>query len=1338
MSSLSSSSSSASRGPIQSLGNTTSDHNGRHPLSPPPLPLQASSTHISNRFYSPMASPVSRNGPGFDYRNSYVTEEEVHASSVNSSASFTLRDLSLPPTPTAAIKQQQFPIFPPTEEMKLGLNKSLLALEASFKVIYAGDVVYRSDKKILNKAKRVHLVLTNNQLLLYKNSQKARSEINIFDHPGNSSITQDDASKLIDKERIFLNLCTVYAVQRLVMSVNTFRIEYFHPQSGQAMAHTLAADNEREARQWVQALRRAICVHHPRIESISSTERYAVLDRMAKQSELFSNTDDVQMYKVVFKEKRYKMMSGDQAKEVFLPVILAIGKFSFYFLPIPPLDDEYLKTVERDRFGLLSILSIRYDNVDDTVVVKVKQIAQNDRQLAFASTFCEDIIQHMYRSIESIVPGSGSNWYETVPDHIKHSRVVPYYIPLDPDDEITGHDDDQVHRFNLILRAYSAAMNMNKSRFNFTITGPLKTKTFTLLPPHEIGGTPATYEKYELLAILRTIQANNIFVEICLAQCPLNELETWQVKPNQGWTFVKDHPLNDTTVLSNEIYNILANLKLLRKLDLTDCLIGIRSSAEESLAHIKHSAISTIGAVMRSGKTQLSRICLGGNSMTEADLRTLVQGIREHKKSIKELYLSNCGLEKDLIEMVLCALFEKNPDQIVSLDLSCQKNRLCNTVLDAALVEKMIIKFKRLEILRMRGHNLLNANYNFMLESSRLRELDLGSSKINSDIIGRLCRWIQIPSSFSCIDTLHLGDCNLNGKNVYDILVSISQSGNRSMHLNLENNPIMKEVMHLPKLHSAILQGEGPTSISFAHIEWDDSTLREFIDCMRDNQTITHLNLSDISMRDTDEISEDTVRMFASLFERNTCLTRLELNFAHNRIARVPFSAFQPRSLVCNAIVRALPGLAHNSSLQHLDISNLYIGDAGAFALARVLKSNRSLQSIVLEDNNISIDGYRGLTKVIEEDSTQVINFPIPRKDQRSQLGYLVYRIEELIISENEAQFFLIHTGASDKKKMKKHELELIAQERKKCEHALQNFESVIRSLMIAVAKNMKEYQEQSFRNMKFQIQAQTAAQELAMAQVHLQCRPSVKKIINLSGVGVASTRTRYNSSGTTSVTSSADDIVLESLPRSPSRNMNTINSNGINDNSRSVFGSNYSIYSGVVSPSPYFSGNYNESMYKAPTIAKPHSYDQSNGNRVILSSHIRMHSPSSTSAEYTGNCYRQKDNFSFTKSSFHSFYSDPLHPSPHQQQQSRNQIDRSSFSGIDDPGFSEDFGYVNGFEQEGLIIVPHYLAHHQKHSAGTSFSSSTTADQHDYICSEEQISQRLQHGLYLPTDERD
>lgn len=439
-----------------------------------------------------------------------------------------------------------------------------------------------------------------------------------------------------------------------------------------------------------------------------------------------------------------------------------------------------------------------------------------------------------------------------------------------------------------------------------------------------------------------------MFVEVSFANCALDVMESWKSDQLQGWTYDKRHPLQSDNILSNELYTILTNLKLLRKLDLTNCSIGRKS---DNFPMRRTSAIATIGIVMKSGNTRLSRIKVGKNLVSETDLRKLMQGIKEHKKSTKELHLNECGLEKDMIELVLKTLYEKNPDQIISLDLSTDvKNSMA---IDPTMVENLMPSFKRLEYLRMRSHNLLSNNYNFMLESSRLRELDLGGSRMDNDMVTRLCQWIGTPS-FNCIESLHLGNCKLNGNHVYDILISISQTGNRDMHLNLENNPIMKEVVHLPKLHSAILQGEGPRSISFAQVEWDDSTLCEFIDCLRDNQTISHLDLSDIGMRDTHEISEDTIRMMTSFFERNTCITELELNYRHRKTGFVPLSASQPKPLIAQALVRSLHGLRLNSTLLHLDISKLNLEDAGAMALARVLKANKVLRSINLDENNVS------------------------------------------------------------------------------------------------------------------------------------------------------------------------------------------------------------------------------------------------------------------------------------------------------------------------------------------------------------------------------------------------
>ncbi|KAI9260011.1 hypothetical protein EDC94DRAFT_520646 [Helicostylum pulchrum] len=1189
----------------------------------------------------------------YDTRNTYDQQVRDPSASTSTRASTSTSN-------TRASIDSNAPVFPLTEEAKQALKTTLLETESTFKVIFAGEAIYKPEKGILNKSKKAYFVLTNNQLLFYKNSQKARAEIDMFDQ------VVQKPKKSIDKERVFLNLSSIYAVHGVITAAYTFRIEYLHAQSSQPQHHVITAVSADECKQWIQAIRKAVAVHQARINAVSLSERYTVIDRLTKQSDTLLNSNDVKIYKVVFKEKRFKAGS-DTPKEVFLPMLLGIGKLSFYFLPVNALDDEYLKMVERDRFGLLSVLSIKFENADDTIVLEVKQVNKNNRQLVFASVFCKEIVLSLQCAVDSVFKRGCSLFTASVPADIKSTQIVPFQIPVDPEDEMSGRDDEETHRFSTTLRAFTAAMNLNKSRYNYTIVGASKSKIFKLLAPHEIAGTPSTYQKYELLALFKTLQVNNIFVEVCFANCSLEELESWKIQAKQGWT--ENTTLRDENVLANELYDLLAGLKFLRKLDLTNCSIG---KVHHPMR--RYSALSTVGTVMREGKTNLSRISFGHNHMSETDLNKLIRGIKEHKKSIKELHLNDCGLEKDMVELVLKTLFEKSPEQVLQLDLSTSAKEGGNIDLDPMLVQKMIPAFKRLEILRMRGHNLLSMNYDFQLENSHLIELDIGGSKLTSEAVARVCSWIQTPS-FLSVGALCLSDCNLNGRNVYDILHSITQSGNRDMHLNLERNPIMKDVVHLPKLHSSILQGEGPKSISLACIEWDDSTLREFIDCLRDNQNFTHLNLSDIVMRDTTEISEDTVRMFTSLFERNNCLVELKLNLKHCLAAQSPFERSQRKSLVSDAIVNSLVGLRHNSTLQQLDISGLNFEDAGALALSRVLKTNRTLQSISIDNNNISIEGYKKLIKVIEENATQVTQIPIPRNDLRFQIRYLAFRIEELIISENEAQFFLIHTTASDTKKGKKHELEMVIQERRSSELALRNLESVIHSLMVAVAKNSREHEEQRYRNLEFQVQAQNAAQDLAVAQVRLQQQGRAVSSMsgtNLSAVGVHRTR---NISSNASTTSSS-------------------NSSFHNFGSSSRRDSSYYGGSTLSSPTPYQQMEAGRMYMSRNNVIseemhhKPHSHD--NG---------LLQSPITPSMEY--------------------------YPDPYYREGS------SDINFVDDPGFISDFGYADDYEQGFVVESAANFVEQQQHQKNVS------ADL-DSIWNEDQLVEKLNRGLFLPPDSRD
>ncbi len=337
-----------------------------------------------------------------------------------------------------------------------------------------------------------------------------------------------------------------------------------------------------------------------------------------------------------------------------------------------------------------------------------------------------------------------------------------------------------------------------------------------------------------------------------------------------------------------------------------------------------------------------------------------------------------------------------------------------------------------------------------------------------------------------------------------------------------------------------------------------------------------------------------------------------------------------------------------------------------------------------------------------------MINVPIPRKDIRQQLHFLAFRIEELIISENEAQFFLIHTTASDKKKAKKHELEMVITERRSSELALKNLDSVIHLLLVAVRKNLRDYEEQSYRNMEFQAQAQNAAQELAIAQVRLQGRaPSVMSTANLSAVGVHP-RQRNPSSSSASITSSTNSSIRGSISRGNN-----------NNNRRSVLSTDYA--GSVTSPISFLFNNHQQNssdprMYMSRSnnieeemiLGKPHSYDNNHGGT--------LQSPITPNMEYPDPYYRHTE---YAESSRY-------HPTENQHDSIPSKI-----YGVDDPGSISDFGYVDDYEQSFIDPISYSNSQIQQLQKNGSMSQ-------DSLWNEDRLVENMNRGLYLPPDSRD
>lgn len=90
------------------------------------------------------------------------------------------------------------------------------------------------------------------------------------------------------------------------------------------------------------------------------------------------------------------------------------------------------------------------------------------------------------------------------------------------------------------------------------------------------------------------------------------------------------------------------------------------------------------------------------------------------------------------------------------------------------------------------------------------------------------------------------------------------------------------------------------------------------------------------------------------------------------------YELYLPENKLKHDIHNFINALGSNQNLQVLDISNNLMGDLGARLLAKALQINNKLKTIVMDRNNISIQGYADIVYALENNfCLRHIPFPI-------------------------------------------------------------------------------------------------------------------------------------------------------------------------------------------------------------------------------------------------------------------------------------------------------------------------------------------------------------------------
>lgn len=463
-----------------------------------PLRHQASvSSHDALSYITPSIDPIT------PQRNTQPPLTRSNTANTMGSGSLHGMPLSPPHTPIPG-DGGEVSFYPPSKADKLAALEAMNQSETSIHVIYASDATHNFEKGMLSKTKKEYIVLTNQHLIRFKNQNKANQSLDLFSSNSSRITSIPSNSKIFtSKDHLMFKLDSIIASQATSAAPYSLRIDYMVDAGArQPSSVTLTVESANERAKWLDRLRSLTRVYLPRSNFMPREEKLRVAERLIKHREVADDGDETVTHKVVYKERLLKSDNSGLYKDVFTLINIAIGQFSLYLLPSITTDDDHIKQVGRDRYGLLSIQSINLDTADDTLKITFLQTQGDPKKIEIASCHSEILVQDIRRAIYSLVPLYTTPPYQLVaPDSVRNTRMIPMY-------DSTRNEN---LGFDRLIEAYCAAFNLNKKRIVYAIAPPSDGEeglSVSLLPVNEMNDSPEFYSKFELLAFFRALRHN--------------------------------------------------------------------------------------------------------------------------------------------------------------------------------------------------------------------------------------------------------------------------------------------------------------------------------------------------------------------------------------------------------------------------------------------------------------------------------------------------------------------------------------------------------------------------------------------------------------------------------------------------------------------------------------------------------------------------------------------------------------------------------------------------------------------------------------------------------------
>ena len=177
----------------------------------------------------------------------------------------------------------------------------------------------------------------------------------------------------------------------------------------------------------------------------------------------------------------------------------------------------------------------------------------------------------------------------------------------------------------------------------------------------------------------------------------------------------------------------------------------------------------------------------------------------------------------------------------------------------------------------------------------------------------------------------------------------------------------------------------------------DTAAVRTLADLLRGNERLEWLNISDCSL------TTEHIGLLAAALVENSGLMILNLGqnavddagaqalvpalIAKNKLRTLELNLNDIGPIGCKAICRALRGTDSPSSLEYLGLWGNPILDVGAKRIAKMLRVNRSLTTLVLSGTGLTGEGVALVCDVLAKHNTTVTSLQLQRIDLSTDRG---------------------------------------------------------------------------------------------------------------------------------------------------------------------------------------------------------------------------------------------------------------------------------------------------------------------------------------------------------------